>query len=364
MSWQERNDADDDHRKLGRPGGDWRGIRPSFDNPATWALTMFRLGGITVRIHLFFIIFIIIMLLRSVSSPGKDMTPPEFSIMAAAMGVLFLIVLAHEFGHCLACRWTGGDADEILMWPLGGLAYCRPANRWTSHMATVVGGPLVNVIICIAAGGSLGLLTGVWLGFAIPNPLDPFAELGGVYAARSTAHKMLYLVNSTSFILLLFNLLPIFPLDGGRIVQVALWPRLGWSRSMMIAVRTGFIGAILLFIFGMVVGDFMIAAIALFGGFTCYLTHKQVQWTDAALMESDDYAMSLTPSDEETGASEAANGWRERRAQRMAEREQDEAREVDLILQKIATSGIDSLSRRERALLKRVTERKRQQGER
>ena len=362
MSWQERDYADDDQKRLGRPGGDWRGIRPSFDNPATWALTIFRLGGITVRIHLFFIVFIVIMLLRSVSAPGKDLTLPEFSIVAAGMAVLFLIVLAHEFGHCLACRWTGGDADEILMWPLGGLAYCRPANQWRSHMATALGGPLVNVVLCALAGTMLGFLTGKWLGMAIPNPLDPFSGLTDV-AINSFAHQALVLVNSTSFILLLFNLLPIFPLDGGRIVQVALWPRWGWSRSMIFAVRTGFIGAILLFIFGMVVGDFMVAAIALFGGFTCYLTHKQIQWTDAALMESDDYAMSLTQSDEDAGASEAGGGWREQRAKRMAKREQEEAREVDVILQKIATSGIESLTRRERALLKRVTERKRRQGE-
>ena len=361
MSWQDRDYADDDHRRLGKPGGDWRGIRPSFDNPMSWALTMFRVAGISVRIHLAFVVFIVIMLLRSLSSPGRDMTLPEFSIVATAMGALWLIVLAHEFGHCLACRWTGGDADEILMWPLGGLAYCRPASNWKSHMATVLGGPMVNVVLCAVAGTMLGLLTGQWLGIAVPSPLDPYNGLAHV-SVNTFAHQALVIVNATSFLLLLFNLLPIFPMDGGRIVQIALWPRWGWSRSMMFAVRTGFIGSILLFIYGMVVGNMLVAMLAIFGGFTCYLTHKQVQWTDAALLESDDYAMSLTSSDEES-AGEAAGGWREQRAQRMAQREQEEAREVDLILEKIASSGIESLTRRERALLKRVTERKRQQGQ-
>lgn len=361
MSWQDRDYASDDPHRLGRPDGDWRGLRPSFDNPATWAFTLFRLAGITVRIHLFFIIFIVVYLLRSLSSPGTDITLPEFSIVATAMAILFLIVLAHEFGHCLGSRWTGGEADEILMWPLGGLAYCRPAHHWRSHMATAVGGPLVNVIICMIAGTMLGLITGQWLGVALPNPLNPFA---GLIDARSYAHQALVLVNSISFLLLLFNLLPIFPLDGGRIVQVALWPRWGWSRSMVFAVRTGYIGAILLFIFGMVISSIWIVVIAVFGGVTCYLTQKQVQWTDAALLESDNYAMSLSSGDgdEDARVGEAGGGWHERRAQRMAQREQDEAREVDRILQKIAVSGIDSLTRRERALLKRVTERKRQQG--
>jgi Zn-dependent protease len=272
-----------------------------------------------------------------------------------------VIVLAHEFGHCLACRWSGGDADEILMWPLGGLAYCRPPHRWKAHLITAAGGPLINVILCLVAGTLLGSVTGHWLGVAIPNPLDLAA---GIYVAevRPWPILTLFIIHYTSLVLLLFNLLPIFPLDGGRIVQSLLWPRVGYSRSMHIAVRVGFIGAIVLGVFGAVMSKWMLVGIALFGGVTCYLTLKQLQWSDSMLeFESDEYALSLHGGKEEPeGATRPT--YRQRRAQKQAAREQQEAEEVDRILQKIADSGMDSLSRAERSLLRRVTERKQQGG--
>lgn len=362
MSWQERDDAEDGHQRLGRPGGDWRGLRPTIDNPITWAISLFRVAGITVRIHLFFVVFIIIMLVRAASRPGTDVNLPAFSIVAMSMGILFLVVLLHEFGHCIACRMWKGDADEILMWPLGGLAYCRPAHDWRAHMATVIGGPAVNVVICVLAGIALYLRTGTVWEVAIPNPLEPFAALWHLQISNSWLGQALFLFHGTSFVLLLFNLLPIFPLDGGRMVQAALWPRVGYSRSMMYSVRAGYVGAVALFIFGGVTYDMWIVGIALFGGITCYITQKQVQWTDAMMgFESDEFALSLhqgSDADDEPGGEQAKPS---RKMEKQARREQEEAVEVDRILQKIATSGLDSLSRSERGLLKRVTERKRQQ---
>jgi Zn-dependent protease len=272
-----------------------------------------------------------------------------------------LIVLLHEFGHCLACRWWGGEADEILMWPLGGLAYCRPLHHWRANLATVVGGPAVNVGICVITGIALGVLTGVWWGVAIPNPLEPFAPIViEVEIARSIWRQALYTVNAMSFILLLFNLLPIFPLDGGRIVQCLMWPKVGYSRSMIYSVRAGYVDAIALFIFGAVTYNLWIVGISLFGAATCYITQKQVQWTDAAMgIESDEYALSLHQGPDEVESSVETRT--SRQALRQEQREQQEAAEVDRILQKIAASGLDSLTRSERGLLKRVTERKRHQ---
>lgn len=360
MSWQDRDYAGEERSGLGRPGGDWQGMRPTFDNPFTWSVMMGRLGGITIRIHLLFIVFIVIQLLRAAVPPSQTQqwTPIDFTLMAIAMASLFLIVLAHEFGHCLACRWVGGEADEILMWPLGGLAFVRPPTVWKAHLITVLGGPAVNVIICILAGTMLGILTGKWLGVALPNPLT-FDGLHEEAVSRSLAHQTLFLVNSTSLILLLFNLLPVFPLDGGRIVQSALWPRMGYRRSMVIAVRTGYVGAIALFVFGAVTSHWPLVAVALFGAVTCYITQKQLQFTESMMgYESHEYVLQSHADAETKPAQPRIN----KRAERQAQREQEEAKEVDRILQKIADSGIDSLSRGERALLKRVTERKRQSG--
>jgi len=368
MTWRDDEHepgSDSPWRDFGRPGGDFHGLRPSLDNPLTWAFKLFRTGGITVRIHAVFIIFIIIALLRSLVTPEAGAQQPlSLSITAIAMASLFILVLVHEFGHCLACRWVGGEADEILMWPLGGLAYCHPPNQWAGHLITAVGGPAVNVIVCIVTGATLWIATGEFFGIALPNPLNPAAGLSVFAVQTSIARMTLYLINMISFMLLLFNLLPIFPLDGGRIVQAVLWSRMGYSRSMRYAVRTGFIGAVLLVIFGAVIGNWWIVAIAIFGAAICYVTLKQVEFTDEFMgWSSDEPVGSMVGEAEEehsSGRATPLKKWRDRREEKRQQQDLEDEQAIDAILQKIAAQGMESLSRAERKRLRRATERKRQ----
>src|ERR1017187_6332129 len=60
---------------------------------------------------------------------------------------LFLIVLMHEFGHALACRSVGGQANQIVLWPLGGVAYVSPPQRPGAMLWSIAAGPLVNVVL-------------------------------------------------------------------------------------------------------------------------------------------------------------------------------------------------------------------------
>jgi len=352
-----RNDSegyDDKPPKRFGLGGDYHGLRPSFDNPLSWSLPLFKFAGISVRLHIIFILYIVIELLRSEFSPSRDAAPVGFAFMALLLGCLALIVLLHEFGHCFACRWTDGVADEILMWPLGGLAYCRPEHNARSHFITAAGGPLVNVIICMVCGVALGAMTGVWWGVAVPNPLgvwdpvfDPAAPVGSWWLTA------LYFLNALSLVLLLFNLLPMFPLDGGRLLQAAMWPRFGYANSMRIAVRIGFIGAVLLGVFGAVTSRWILVGIAIFGGLTCWMTIRQLEYSSSMLgFESDEYLAGGLDDSEEERETRA-----DRRRAKEEERLQREAAEVDRILAKIKDSGMESLSRSEKKLLQRVTER-------
>jgi stage IV sporulation protein FB len=362
MTWQDRQYASDEPRgsAWGRPGGDWAGMRPTIDNPFTWSLPIARVGGITVRMHLFFLAYILIELGRGlVPAKGQHI---DFELTALAMGVLVTIVLVHELGHCLACRLVRGQADEILMWPLGGLAFCHPPQYWRAHFVTAAGGPLVNVLICALAGSMLGLLTGQWGGVAIPNILDPFARLADPAISRSWAHIALYMFNVISLVLLAFNLLPMFPMDGGRLLQALLWPRYGWSRSMRFAVRLGYVTGMALAVFGAMTSNWSLIAIAIFGLWSCYVTHKQLEFSDSMLgLESDEEAMDAYGGTDEPEPSTAGGlpTQTQRATQRQAPSRVQEAQEVDRILQKIARNGLDSLSGAERGLLQRATERRR-----
>ena len=136
---------------------------------------------------------------------------------------VFAIVLLHEFGHSFASRQVGGRADQIVLWPLGGVAYAKPPPRPGAVLWTIVAGPLVNVVLFFILS---------WLVFYSP-------VLGMLEADAGRFLKDLWMINT---IMLVFNLLPIYPLDGGQILQSLLWYVVGRARSLLIASSIGFLG--------------------------------------------------------------------------------------------------------------------------
>ena len=272
-SW---DDADERERPSGF-GGDWRGARPTFDDPMSWSFAVLRVAGITVRLHVFFLVFILVVLAHaaSVTSEGAVGVLPTMLGLVA----LFAVILLHEFGHCFACRRKGGTADEILLWPLGGLATCNPPERPSAHLWTALGGPLVNVAIIAVLTPAIGIWTGGWWGRAIPNPLD----LGGMIQRADFGEDLVgwaqmfaFLTNYIAWVLLLFNLIPMFPLDGGRILQAVLWRRVGYAASMRIACRAGIVGAVAIGVGALVAESTMLLGIAVFGGFVCVATARHI----------------------------------------------------------------------------------------
>jgi len=138
---------------------------------------------------------------------------------------LFLIVMTHEFGHALACRSVGGTANQIVLWPLGGVAYVDPPQRPGATLWSIAAGPLVNVAL-IPILAILGMVSrsADWA-YTMPN-----------------AYVLLQAVFSMNKWLLIFNMLPIYPLDGGQILRSLLWFVMGRARSLMAATIIGFIG--------------------------------------------------------------------------------------------------------------------------
>ncbi len=142
---------------------------------------------------------------------------------------LFAIVLLHEFGHALACRQTGGTADHIVLWPLGGIAFVNPPRRPGAVLWSIAAGPLVNV----ALAPVLALLVF-------------FAARAGLAESAPDTFRLIGMVHNINLLLLIFNMLPVYPLDGGQILQALLWFPLGEIRSLQIASVIGFIGALVL----------------------------------------------------------------------------------------------------------------------
>jgi Zn-dependent protease len=139
---------------------------------------------------------------------------------------LFVIVTLHEFGHALACRQVGGTADHIVLWPLGGVAYVNPPQRPGATLWSIVAGPLVNaalVVILFVAG--------------------IFSHNAAWLESSPDLHNLLRAIWEINIVLLVFNILPIYPLDGGQILRSLLWFFLGRARSLMVAAVVGLLGA-------------------------------------------------------------------------------------------------------------------------
>lgn len=141
---------------------------------------------------------------------------------------LFLIVLLHEFGHSLACRQVGGAANRIILWPLGGVAVVNPPQRPGAMLWSLAAGPLVNVALLVP----LGLAGGKYL----------WADFLRQPRPQTDAVTWLTSILVIDIGLLVFNILPIYPLDGGQILRSLLWFVMGRGRSLQVATVIGFIG--------------------------------------------------------------------------------------------------------------------------
>ena len=111
-------------------------------------------------------------------------------------------MLLHEFGHALACRQVGGQADRIMLWPLGGVAFVQPPPRPGAHLWSIAAGPLVNVAL-------------------VPVTIVAYvlANRAGLRQVNPDFVHFLLSIGFINFGLLVFNMLPVYPLDGRQILQ-------------------------------------------------------------------------------------------------------------------------------------------------
>ncbi len=211
------------------------------------SIRLFRVLGITVYLHwLWFLVAAIQFDRRSHLYPS-----PIWSI--AEYLALFMLVLLHEFGHALACRQVGGTAREILLWPLGGVAYVRPPFRPGAILWSIAAGPLVNlVLIPVLAIVKMAAISAGWPGTA------------------PASFRLLETISFINIALLIFNMLPIYPLDGGQILRALLWFRLGPSKSLSIASIIGMTGSLLFVLAALWWRDIWLGLIALFALSQCW----------------------------------------------------------------------------------------------
>jgi Zn-dependent protease len=190
------------------------------------SLWLFRLLGVDVYVHWsWLLVGIFEVHYRARFAQNGDFLLPIYDLGRwywIEFLSFFAIVLLHEFGHALACRRVGGFADEIVIWPLGGITFVRPPARPGAILWTASAGPLVNVLLVPVLGA-------LWL----------FNEDIGWSAVSVDLPVFLKTLWFLNLFVLIFNVLPVYPLDGGQMLQAFLWFFIGRADSMMVVSLVG-----------------------------------------------------------------------------------------------------------------------------
>ncbi len=166
---------------------------------------------------------------------------------------LFFCVLLHEFGHSLVAQRFGLEIHSITLLPIGGVSNLESLpEKPADEVKITLAGPLVNVVLAPIFFG-VGLLLG-----AVPRmPADLFMGIGSV-------GQFFFYLGYLNVVLAVFNLIPAFPLDGGRILRALLATRLGAVRATDISSAVGQLFAVAFFLIGLLGGNLLLALVAVF----------------------------------------------------------------------------------------------------
>lgn len=288
-----------------------------------------------------------------------------FRLGLIVTGILFASILLHEFAHVFAARRTGGSGSEILIWPLGGLAFVSPAPNFYSEFWTVAAGPIVNLMICLLCVPAIATAH-------LFHQALSLLTLPAVDLVNNMPQALLLLTFSLNLKLLVLNLLPIYPLDGGQMAFNA--AKLTWDRQTA-RIGTLWVGMILSIIITMV-GWYLESSSLIFLGSVLmmlgtyeHLAAQMARPFDDSFMGYDfsqGYTSLEGRDDREVRQPGPIERWRRQRAQRKREKELlqklETERRVDELLDKVHQHGMTSLTDAERRFLQRASGRYRSPG--
>ena len=326
-------------------------------------LRVSRLFGIDIWAHWILLLIIGLKLFDILLQNHGQYGPPLLAFAAFALALL-LTILLHELGHAYAAHRQGGRTERIILWPLGGLAACEAPHDHRAQFWVAAGGPLVNLGLGLLVTAACLLLRLEFLPFS-GQP---------IFWQRLLQYLFLW-----NFVLLLVNLLPCYPLDGGRLLHCMLWGRMDTHHGALeLTLRISKFTAILALLFGgatIVLGfsdeswrfshPFLdeLGFVSAFCGLFYFISARQVR--EQVLYDTEDSggfgydsSQGYTSLDH-PGPGERRRGffarWKLKRQRRLAEkserREERDRERLDALLEKIHLEGMGSLSSSERRFL-------------
>lgn len=314
------------------------------ENPLAWGFRIAKLGQIPIKIHLLFLVYLLVELIFTL--PGNR---DGIVFVLPRLIAIVSLVLLREVVRTIAAKRLGGQPIDIMLWPMGGLTQPEPPEDWLARIKLNIAPIATNLLLLPVFAIPLYLLTRDWQ----PLLFNPLTLRGSdtvvSFPDGTTAWWLVAIgsVHAVNLMLLVCNLLPMFPLDGARLLDAILSKSRSDHRAQWLAVNTGLISATVIGIFALVMQD----ATALFAlcvvcGIVCSMQRRQLQFLATADMipglSSERFTSSENLDDDKPVRNTVDQG------------------EIDRILAKISSEGIGSLTRKEHRTLKRATETSRQ----
>lgn len=321
------------------------------ESPLYWSFPTGSWFRTQVRISAFFPVLALILCIR---------------VDDLKLGLIFSVILlastlVHEFAHVHIARMAGGRTDDILVWPLGGLTQPQGLGDSKSLTLTAIAGPLVNAVLC-----------GITLPAVLHSPfageaLHPF-HLPTVPFGDELAQSLLVLTFAANWVLLLANLLPIHPLDMGRIVQIIMTNRWDKETAAEFYVRISMAISVLVIVAGLIAdAGWLITMGAVLLVMNLQRSHQMRvadAYDDSFLGYDFSQGYTSLERSEDVHVEPQPSIWQRWRERKKTERQLREAREeaqmqqeLDALLEKVHSQGFDALTDAERRQLNQVSAR-------
>jgi stage IV sporulation protein FB len=333
-----------------------------------WSVGLGRWWGVSVYLHIFFVVCSL--LAAAFTFPDADL----LLVGVLTVGVLLVSVLLHEVAHAMAAIHVGGKVDAIVLGPVGGLISPRVPDEPEAHLFVALAGPVVHLSLAVLAAIGLAIagnsdLVGLLNPLATPQDL---VEPGSMWLV--SAKLTLWL----NWILMLLNLLPAYPFDGGPALRAMLWPALGRRTARVVTARVAMVLAVLICAASLLPlsGELPsrvptwipLVTLGMFVFFSArqdLAARDPLEWAEQpagyqASAEGLDLLDSMWPADDDDEGVLVEHQQRAAAPQSDQAQDSSEDARVDDILARLYNSTWDALSPEEVAVLQRASERYRQ----
>ena len=226
----------------------------------SWSFKLLTIRGIPVRVHGSFLLILLWAAWLGLRMRGAGW-PLGVMFWVAFTLLFFGCVVLHELGHSLVAQFFGVKVQDITLWPIGGVARIvkLPQRPYQEFLITAAG-PAVNLVLAVIFGAAAL----AWIGPArlldtVTTPYQLERLLTGV-----SAETMLVMLSLNNLVLAIFNLIPAFPMDGGRLVRSVLAVFMPFGRATKVASWLGQAAALVMGLVGLLTGNLFLGLVAVF----------------------------------------------------------------------------------------------------